>query len=144
MDSGKSQKLFKRIQWLCTSNLEYSQKQYRVITQLVGNQSPSIIKAIFWKWSHDWGMGRIYWKMMLESGYKKLTEMWLMYYKWNLRTTCNMILDYSVHTKTWVRMKRCHFWLMRLFNNKKQAEGNGHSKCFSSSVCSYYAGYTEI
>jgi hypothetical protein len=23
--------------------------------------------------------------------------MWLMYYKWNLRTTCNAILDFSVH-----------------------------------------------
>jgi hypothetical protein len=32
-------------------------------------------------------------RMMLESGYKKTPEMWLMYYKWNLRTTCNMILD---------------------------------------------------
>jgi uncharacterized protein (DUF885 family) len=32
-------------------------------------------------------------RMMLESGYKKPPEMWLMYYKWNLRTTCNMILD---------------------------------------------------
>jgi hypothetical protein len=48
-------------------------------------------------------------KMMLESGYKNSPEMWLMYYKWNLRTTCNMILDYSVHTKNMSKMKRCHF-----------------------------------
>ena len=39
-------------------------------------------------------------RMMLESGYgENADEMWLMYYKWNLRSTCNTILDYSVHTK---------------------------------------------
>jgi hypothetical protein len=32
-------------------------------------------------------------------------EMWLMYYKWNLRTTCNAILDYSVHTKNMSKNK---------------------------------------
>jgi hypothetical protein len=30
-------------------------------------------------------------------------EMWLMYYKWNLRTTCNAILDFSVHANNMSR-----------------------------------------
>ena len=34
--------------------------------------------------------------MMLENGYgNNSPEMWLMYYKWNLRVTCNTILDYQ-------------------------------------------------
>ena len=36
-------------------------------------------------------------KMMLENGYgNNYPAMWLMYYKWNLRSTCNTIIDYSI------------------------------------------------
>jgi uncharacterized protein (DUF885 family) len=59
-------------------------------TQLVySNQSPSIIKAFCWS---DGLWLAVYAElMMLENGYKTSDEMWLMYYKWNLRTTCNAI-----------------------------------------------------
>ena len=37
-------------------------------------------------------------RMMFESGYGNDTaEQWLMYSKWNLRSVCNTVLDYSVH-----------------------------------------------
>ncbi|MFZ0595575.1 MAG: DUF885 domain-containing protein, partial [Flavobacterium sp.] len=65
-------------------------------TQLVySNQSPSIIKSILGNGAMVEGWAVYAEKMMLESGYKNSDEMWLMYYKWNLRTTCNTILDIS-------------------------------------------------
>jgi hypothetical protein len=35
-------------------------------------------------------------------------EMWLMYYKWNLRTTCNAILDFSVHANNMSKEQALH------------------------------------
>jgi len=38
--------------------------------------------------------------MMLEEGYgENSPELWLMYYKWHLRSVCNTILDYSLQVK---------------------------------------------
>src|SRR6201988_72468 len=70
-------------------------------TQLVySNQSPSIIKAILGNGAMIEGWAVYTERMMLESGYgNNEPEMWLMYYKWNLRATCNTVLDYGVHTK---------------------------------------------
>ena len=70
-------------------------------TQLVySNQSPSLIKSLFGNNAMIEGWAVYAERMMLENGYENNEdEMWLMYYKWNLRSTCNTILDYSVHTK---------------------------------------------
>jgi uncharacterized protein (DUF885 family) len=72
-------------------------------TQLVyANQSPSLIKAIFGNNPMIEGWAVYGERMMLENGYPNLNgpstdEMWLMYYKWHLRSVCNTILDYSIH-----------------------------------------------
>ncbi len=69
-------------------------------TQLVySNQSPSIIKSVLGNGAMIEGWAVYAERMMLESGYKNSNEMWLMYYKFHLRATCNTILDISVHTR---------------------------------------------
>jgi hypothetical protein len=47
-------------------------------------------------------------------------EMWLMYYKWNLRTTCNAILDFSVHANNMSKEQALH-----LFGSFPTAKGSG-------------------
>jgi uncharacterized protein (DUF885 family) len=78
--------------------------------QLVySNQSPSIIKSILGNGTMVEGWAVYTELMMLENGYgddasgNPSPEMWLMYYKWNMRSTCNTILDYSVHVNNMSR-----------------------------------------
>jgi uncharacterized protein (DUF885 family) len=62
------------------------------------NMQPSIIKSVFGNTSMIEGWAVYGERMMIENGYgDNSPEMWLMYYKWNLRETLNTILDYSVH-----------------------------------------------
>jgi hypothetical protein len=70
-------------------------------------------------------------------------EMWLMYYKWNLRTTCNAILDFSVHANNMSKNKRCIYWL-EAFNSKRKRMENGIELPYQVQLCSYFTGYTEI
>ena len=115
-------------------------------TQLVySNQSPSIIKSIFGNGAMIEGWAVYTEKMMLESGYKNSDEMWLMYYKWNLRSTCNTILDISVHTKNMTKAQALDLLINQAF--QQQAEADGKWKRVSVSqvqLCSYFTGYSEI
>jgi uncharacterized protein (DUF885 family) len=115
-------------------------------TQLVySNQSPSIIKSILGNGAMIEGWAVYTEKMMLESGYKSSDEMMLMYYKWNLRSTCNTILDISVHTKNMTKEVALRLLINEAF--QQQAEADGKWKRVSVTqvqLCSYFTGYTEI
>jgi uncharacterized protein (DUF885 family) len=115
-------------------------------TQLVySNQSPSIIKSILGNGAMIEGWAVYTELMMLESGYKNSDEMWLMYYKWNLRTTCNMILDYSVHTKEMSLEDAMHLLMVEAFQQQAEAEGKWKRVTLSQvQLSSYFTGYTEI
>ncbi|MGO4821683.1 MULTISPECIES: DUF885 domain-containing protein [unclassified Flavobacterium] len=115
-------------------------------TQLVySNQSPSIIKSILGNGAMIEGWAVYAELMMLESGYKNSDEMWLMYYKWNLRTTCNMILDYSVHTKEMSLEDAMHLLIVDAFQQQAEAEGKWKRVTLSQvQLTSYFTGYTEI
>ncbi|MEZ7500155.1 DUF885 domain-containing protein [Flavobacterium sp. Arc3] len=115
-------------------------------TQLVySNQSPSLIKAIFGNGAMVEGWAVYAERMMLESGYKNSAEMWLMYYKWNLRTTCNAILDYSVHTKNMTKEEAMNLLITEAFQQQAEAEGKWNRVNLSQvQLCSYFTGYTEI
>ena len=115
-------------------------------TQLVySNQSPSIIKAILGNGAMIEGWAVYAERMMLESGYKNSPEMWLMYYKWNLRTTCNTILDYSVHSKNMSKEEAMSLLIDEAFQQQAEAEGKWTRVSVSQvQLCSYFAGYTEI
>ncbi|HOZ87741.1 MAG TPA: DUF885 domain-containing protein, partial [Bacteroidia bacterium] len=121
--------------------------------QLVySNQSPSIVKSILGNGAMVEGWAVYSERMMLENGYGALEnsneaepEMWLMYYKWNLRSTCNMILDYSVHTKNMSKEEALHLLVDEAFQQQAEAEGKWRRVSISQvQLCSYFTGYTEI
>lgn len=115
-------------------------------TQLVySNQSPSIIKAILGNGAMIEGWAVYAERMMLESGYKNSDEMWLMYYKWNLRAVCNTILDNSVHTRNMSKEDAIHLLTKEAFQQDAEAEGKWKRVTLSQiQLCSYFTGYTEI
>jgi uncharacterized protein (DUF885 family) len=115
-------------------------------TQLVyANQSPSIIKSILGNGAMIEGWAVYTERMMLESGYKNSDEMWLMYYKWNLRTVCNTILDNSVHTREMSKEQALHLLTKEAFQQKAEAEGKWKRVTLSQvQLCSYFTGYSEI
>lgn len=116
-------------------------------TQLVySNQSPSLIKSLFGSSSMVEGWAVYTERMMLENGYGGNTpEMWLMYYKWNLRSTCNTILDYSVHTKNMSREDALNLLVNEAFQQKTEAENKWRRVSVTQvQLCCYFTGYTEI
>jgi len=116
-------------------------------TQLVySNQSPSLIKSLFGNNAMIEGWAVYTERMMLENGYgDNADEMWLMYYKWNLRSTCNTILDYSVHTKDMSREEAMHLLVDEAFQQTTEAENKWRRVSVTQvQLCCYYTGYTEI
>ena len=122
-------------------------------TQLVyANQSPSIIKSVFGNGAMIEGWAVYTERMMLENGYgaengSKDTspEMWLMYYKWNLRSTCNTILDYGVHVNEMSRDKALNLLVNEAFQQQAEAEGKWKRVTVTQvQLCSYFTGYSEI
>ena len=116
-------------------------------TQLVySNQSPSLIKSLFGNNAMIEGWAVYAERMMLENGYENNEdEMWLMYYKWNLRSTCNTILDYSVHTKNMSKEEAMHLLIDEGFQEKTEAENKWRRVSVTQvQLCCYFTGYTEI
>jgi uncharacterized protein (DUF885 family) len=110
------------------------------------NQSPSIIKSIFGNGAMIEGWAVYTERMMLENGYgNNELEMWLMYYKWNLRTTCNTILDYGVHVNNLSKDSALNLLVNEAFQQKAEAEGKWKRVSVTQvQLCSYFTGYTEI
>jgi uncharacterized protein (DUF885 family) len=116
-------------------------------TQLVySNQSPSLIKSIFGNSTMIEGWAVYTELMMMENGYgNNEDEMWLMYYKWNLRATCNTILDYSVHAKDMSKEDAMHLLVNEGFQQQAEAEGKWRRVSVTQvQLCCYFTGYTEI
>lgn len=116
-------------------------------TQLVyANRSPSLVKSIFGNGAMIEGWAVYTEQMMLENGYgNDAPEMWLMWYKWNLRTVCNTILDYSIHVLDLQKEKALDLLIREAFQQKAEAEGKWKRATVTSvQLCSYYAGYKEI
>lgn len=115
--------------------------------QLVySNQSPSMIKSILGNGAMIEGWAVYTELMMLENGYgNDSPELWLMYYKWNLRVTCNTILDISVHTKDMTKEQALDLLVNEAFQQQAEAEGKWRRVTLSSvQLCSYFTGFTEI
>lgn len=115
--------------------------------QLVySNQSPSLIKSLFGNGSMIEGWAVYAELMMLESGYgENSPEMWLMYYKWNLRTVCNTILDYSVHNLDMFDTDGVNFLTREAFQQQKEARNKWRRASLTQvQLTSYYNGFNEI
>lgn len=116
-------------------------------TQLVySNQSPSLIKSIFGNGAMVEGWAVYTERMMLEEGYgNNDPAMWLMYYKWHIRTVCNTILDYSVHVNNMSEKDAMDFLLNEAFQQQAEAAGKWRRVSLTQvQLTSYFSGYTEI
>lgn len=116
-------------------------------TQLVyANQSPSIVKAVLGNGAMIEGWAVYTEQMMLENGYgNNEPEMWLMWYKWHLRTVCNTILDYSVHAGNMSREEALHLLTKEAFQQQAEAEGKWKRVSVTNvQLTSYYSGYQAI
>lgn len=116
-------------------------------TQLVySNQSPSIVKSILGNGAMIEGWAVYAERMMLEAGYGgEEMEMGLMYYKWNLRTVCNTILDYGVHVNNFTQADAMHLLMKEAFQEKAEAMAKWKRARISQvQLSSYFAGYYEI
>ena len=116
-------------------------------TQLVySNQSPSLVKSIFQNNTMIEGWAVYGERMMLEEGYgNNAPEMWLMYYKWNLRSTLNTILDYSIQVLNMQKEDALQLMLHEGFQQEAEANGKWKRATLSQTqLMCYFTGFTEI
>lgn len=116
-------------------------------TQLVyANKSKSLIKSILANGAMIEGWAVYTEQMMLENEYGGDTpEMWLMWYKWNLRTVCNTILDYSVHVMNMNEEEAMHLLMQEAFQQETEAKGKWRRVNVTHvQLTSYFSGYNEI
>ncbi|WP_390590410.1 DUF885 domain-containing protein [Simiduia litorea] len=116
-------------------------------TQLVhANKSPSLIKAIFGNGAMVEGWAVYTERMMLEQGYGDgQPELWLMYYKWNLRTVVNTILDYSIQVLGMEEQAALDLLMTEAFQEEAEARGKWRRASLSQvQLTSYFTGYKEI
>jgi uncharacterized protein (DUF885 family) len=109
------------------------------------NTSPSIIKSVFGNGSMIEGWAVYAELMMMENGYNNSPEMWLMYYKWNLRSVCNTILDIGVHTKNLSKEDAMDLLVRQAFQQQTEAEGKWHRVSVTHvQLTDYFNGFYEI
>lgn len=116
-------------------------------TQLVySNLSPSLVKSLFGNGAMIEGWAVYSERMMLEEGYGAFEpELWLMYYKWNLRVITNTILDYEIHNKGISKEQGLALMMNGAFQQRAEAEGKWHRATVSQvQLTSYYSGYRDI
>ncbi|MBB5210876.1 DUF885 domain-containing protein [Microbulbifer hydrolyticus] len=116
-------------------------------TQLIyANKSPSLIKNILGNGAMIEGWAVYTERMMLEAGYGDFSpELWMMYYKWNLRTVVNTILDYSIQVKGISEEQAMDLMMKQAFQQKTEAMGKWRRATLSQvQLTSYFAGYMDI
>jgi hypothetical protein len=113
---------------------------------IYANKSPSLIKSVFGNGAMVEGWAVYSEQMMLDSGYGNFEpEMLLMWYKWHLRSVCNTILDYSVHSFNMPKQQAITLLTHEAFQQKAEAEGKWKRVSVTSvQLDSYYAGFKEI
>lgn len=115
--------------------------------QLVySNETPSLVKSIFGNGAMIEGWAVYTERMMLEEGYSNNSpEMWLMCYKWNLRTVCNTILDYSIHVNGMTEEQAMDLLVNQAFQQQAEASGKWRRATLTQvQLCSYFTGFYEI
>jgi uncharacterized protein (DUF885 family) len=116
-------------------------------TQLVySNRAPSIVKSVLGNGAMVEGWAVYAEQMMLENGYgQQSPEMWLMWYKWNLRVALNAILDYSVQVNNMTQSEAIKLLTQEGFQEEAEAQEKWKRATLSQvQLSSYFAGYSEI
>jgi uncharacterized protein (DUF885 family) len=112
---------------------------------IYSNKSPDLVKSIFGNGSMVEGWAVFSELLMMEAGYDNSPEMWLMYYKWNLRSVCNTILDISVHTKDMTKEEALDLLVRQAFQQQAEAEGKWRRVSVTHvQLTSYFNGFHEI
>jgi hypothetical protein len=115
-------------------------------TQLIyANRSPSIIKALFGNNAMIEGWACYVERMMIEQGYNSSPEMQLFYDKWNLRETCNFLLDHNIHCNNWSKEQVMDLLVKEAFQQQAEAEEKWKRATLSQvQLACYFTGVTEI
>lgn len=116
-------------------------------TQLVhSNKSKSLVKSIFGNGAMIEGWAVYTERMMLEEGYGDFEpELWLMYYKWNLRVIMNSIIDYSIQVNGLSEEDALSMMMNEAFQEEAEARGKwARARLSQVQLTSYFTGYAEI
>jgi uncharacterized protein (DUF885 family) len=116
-------------------------------TQLVyANRSPSRVKSIFGNGAMIEGWAVYSEQMMLEAGYgNNSDEMWLLWDKWNMRSTLNALVDNLVQTKNASEKNVVALLTGAGFQEEAEARNKWRRATLSQvQLSSYFTGYTEI
>jgi len=113
---------------------------------IYANKAPSLIKSIFGNTAMIEGWAVYSEQMMLDNGFDNdEPEMRLMWYKWHLRSVCNTILDYGVHTQNVSKQDALTLLTHEAFQQQAEAEGKWKRVSVTSvQLDSYFTGYKEI
>ncbi len=113
---------------------------------LYANKAPSLIKSIFGNTAMVEGWAVYSEEMMLDNGFGgDAPEMRLMWYKWHLRSVCNTILDYAVHTQNMSKQDALNLLTHEAFQQQAEADGKWKRVSVTSvQLDSYFTGYKEI
>ena len=116
-------------------------------TQLVyANRSPSLVKSIFGNGAMVEGWAVYAERMMLESGYgNNSDEIWLLWDKWNMRSTLNAVVDNLIQTQNASEADVVALLTGAGFQEEAEARNKWHRATLSQvQLSSYFTGYTEI
>ncbi len=116
-------------------------------TQLVyANRSPSLVKSIFDNGAMIEGWAVYAERMMLENGYgNNSDEMWLLWDKWNLRSTLNAVIDHAIQVDGMGESEVVRLLRREGFQEEAEARGKWLRATLSQvQLSSYFTGYTEI
>jgi len=116
-------------------------------TQLVyANRSPSLVKSIFSNGAMVEGWAVYAERMMLEAGYgQNSDEIWLLWDKWNMRSTLNAVVDNLIQTQNASEKDVVALLTGAGFQEEAEARNKWHRATLSQvQLSSYFTGYTEI
>ncbi|HWG29122.1 MAG TPA: DUF885 domain-containing protein [Steroidobacteraceae bacterium] len=113
---------------------------------MYSNRSASLIKSVFGNGATIEGWAVYGERMMMESGYGgESAEQWLIYWKWNLRSVCNTILDYGVHVLGMSEAEARQLLVHDAFQGEQELREKWHRvKVTSVQLDMYFAGYSAI
>lgn len=113
---------------------------------LHANKTKSRVKSLFGNGAMVEGWAVFGERVMLEAGYGgNAAEMWLIWMKWNLRSVCNTIIDYEVHTGDLDQERMVRFLTREAFQSEAEAANKWRRATLSQvQLTSYFNGYAEI
>ncbi|MGV9011620.1 MAG: DUF885 domain-containing protein [Flavobacteriales bacterium] len=109
-------------------------------------EAPDKVKAVFANGAMVEGWAVYSERMMMENGWDdNAPEMWLMYYKWNLRECTNVLVDYGIHRLGWSEKDIRDLLVDQAFQEEAQVREKYRRATLSQvQLCSYFTGSTEI